>query len=358
MTDPNSRRSGFALPAVLAVTGVVILIFLVAMTALATLTGEARLARDRVRFLERAMTVEAALSYIAATEPIGPLGFSVGAPRNQDAFTGPATVGADSSGTVRLLRLDGTPYSLDMAGPMTISAQDQAGLINLPRLDPPAFRRLMIELGVPASTAPAMLARYQDYIDSDDLRTGNGAESGDYPNGGPANRRLLQPSELLSVLGMREAVDKARWRGIRDDLVSNEGELTANLNTATPATLRIKFGLTDAQTEALITARERAALRSLLDYVAITGAPLPEPSELVYMFPTGQISFTIRDGLSPWAYRARMTLSPGQLSQPIWIDQVQMVEQRRNESQPSSSANVIARDGAGTDENRFPYTFD
>lgn len=358
MSRARPIRSGFSLPAVLAVTGVVTLIFLVAMTALSTLTGEARTARERVRFLERAMTAEAALAYIAATEPIGSEGFSVGAPRSQDAFTASTLAGSGATGTVRMLRLDGTPYTLDLNGPMTISAQDQAGLINMPRLDPPAFRRLMIELGVPETMAPTVMARYRDYVDSDDLRTSNGAERGDYPTGRPANRRLLQPSELLSVLGVRDAVDKTRWRAIRDDLVSNEGELTSNINTATPATLRVRFGLTDPQIEALMTARARGPLRSLLDYVAITGAPLPEPSELTYMFPTGQISYTIRDGLSPWAYRARMTLSPGQLSQPIWIDQVQLVEQRREDSPPSGSANANARNGAGTDENRFPYSFD
>ncbi|MGN7099928.1 hypothetical protein, partial [Brevundimonas diminuta] len=62
-------RRGFALPAVLAVTGVVTLIFLVAITALASLTAEAAAARARVRFLQRAMTAEAALAYMAATCP-------------------------------------------------------------------------------------------------------------------------------------------------------------------------------------------------------------------------------------------------------------------------------------------------
>jgi hypothetical protein len=358
MNSKRTSRSGFALPAVLAVTGVVTLIFLVAMTALATLTGEARMARDRVAFLERAMTVEATLAYIAATEPIGPQGFNVGGVRSQDAFTAPNLAGADSTGTARLLRLDGAAYTLDLDGPMTVSAQDQAGLINLPRLDSAAFRRLMLELGVPATSAATVFARYQDYVDADDLKTTNGAERADYPVGGPANRRLLQPSELLAVLGVREAVDKDRWRQIRDDLVSNESELTSNLNTATAATLRIRFGLNPAQTEALLAARQRAPLRSLLDYVAITGAPLPEPQELLFMFPTGQINVTIRDGLSPWAYRTRMTLTPGHLFQPIWMDQMQVVEQRRGDAPPSNSARNLARDGADTDENRFPYSFD
>ncbi|MGO4410932.1 hypothetical protein AB4Y66_12880, partial [Brevundimonas sp. M-11_2] len=71
------RRDGFALPAVLAVTGVVTLIFLVAITALASLTAEAASARVRVRFLQRALTAEATLSYMAATEPMRAYGFGV-----------------------------------------------------------------------------------------------------------------------------------------------------------------------------------------------------------------------------------------------------------------------------------------
>ena len=65
-------RAGFALPAVLAVTGVVTLIFLVAMTALSSLTAEAASARARVRFMTRAMTAEAMMVYMAATEPTAP----------------------------------------------------------------------------------------------------------------------------------------------------------------------------------------------------------------------------------------------------------------------------------------------
>ena len=355
MIDRRARSAGFALPAVLAVTGMVTLVFLVAMTALTTLTGEARLARERVRFLERAMTVEATLAYIAATEPIGPEGFSIGAPRAQDAFNIPGVSGGDQTGTARMLRIDGRPYALDLDGPMTVTAQDQAGLINLPRLSEPAFRRLMVELGVPSGSSATFMARYQDYIDADDFRTPGGAERSEYPDGGPANRRLLQPSELLSVLGLRDAVDKRRWRDIRDDIASNHGELTSNLNTATPATLRVTFGLTPAQAAALIAARERAPLRSLLDYAAITGAAMPEPSELIYIFPTGQISYTIRDGLSPWAYRARMSLTPGDDNQPLWVDQIQVVEQRAADTTPGPDT---AQPNARTNEDRFPYTFD
>jgi hypothetical protein len=48
---------------VLAVTGVVTLIFLVAMTALASLTAEAASARARVRFIARALTAEAMMTF-------------------------------------------------------------------------------------------------------------------------------------------------------------------------------------------------------------------------------------------------------------------------------------------------------
>ena len=77
------RRIGFALPAVLAVTGVVTIIFLVAMTALYSLTSEAASARARVRFLQQAMSAEAALSYMVATEPLSARGVSVGSGRQQ-----------------------------------------------------------------------------------------------------------------------------------------------------------------------------------------------------------------------------------------------------------------------------------
>ena len=87
MISDRRTRDGFALPATLAVLGVVTLIFLVAITALASLTAEARSARDRVRFLQQAMTAEATLAYLASTEPLRPQGFAVGAGRILDEFS-------------------------------------------------------------------------------------------------------------------------------------------------------------------------------------------------------------------------------------------------------------------------------
>lgn len=95
------RRSGFALPAVLAVTGVVTLIFLVAITALASLSAEAASARARVRFLQRAMSAEAALSFMAATEPTRAYGFGVNDIRQTLEMEGPQQEPSNVSGVLR-----------------------------------------------------------------------------------------------------------------------------------------------------------------------------------------------------------------------------------------------------------------
>lgn len=318
-------RKGFSLPAVLAVTGVVTLIFLVAITALASLMAEAASARARVRFLERAMTVEATIAYIVATEPFAPRGIEIGAPRRVDLILGQAP--DQSSGLPPAeLRLDGRPYSVDLNGPLSVSLQDQAGMINIGRLDDDAFRRLMLALGVAASEARDLRARYIDYVDADDLKQVNGAEKRDYEGGGPPNRGLIRPTEWLSVLGARTTVDPARWHALRPDLAHDPAEGSVNLNTATPRALEVRFGLTAQQAEAAIEARNAAAFSTISDFNAATGAAIPDYVLALYTYPSGPIIYTIRDGRSAWVYRGRLAPTPGDLEQPVRIDQTELLE--------------------------------
>ena len=174
-TSPRSRRTGFALPAVLAVTGVVTLIFLVAITALASLTAEANSARARMRFLQRALSAEAALAYMAATEPMKANGLSLNDLRAFNEYGETQPEATPSGLAVELVRLDNRPYLMDVDGPLILRLQDQAGMINLMRLNGPPLTRLLERLGVAASQRDILAARYQDYVDLDDLRQPNGA---------------------------------------------------------------------------------------------------------------------------------------------------------------------------------------
>lgn len=332
------RREGFALPAVLAVTGVVTLIFLVAITALASLIAEANSARARMRFLQRAMTAEAALAYMGATEPMRPNGLSLNDLR---AFNenGETVAETGSSGLpVELVRLDARPYLMDIDGPLVVQLQDQAGMINLAQLNGQPFVRLMDRLGVEASLHDVLAARYQDYSDMDDFRQPNGAERRDYREGRPANRPLLRPSEWLSVLGAREAVERRSWAAIRDKLASDPISGAVNINTASRETLMVLFDLTEDQVAAVFKEREIAPLLSINALETVTGAQPALDSERIYTFPSSSLVFTIRDTRSAWTYRARLSLTPSGLEQPLWIDQIELTEAPRRAVADTSDA--------------------
>ena len=333
------RRDGFALPAVLAVTGVVTLIFLVAITALASLTAEAASARARVRFLQRALSAEATLSYMAATEPMRAYGIGVNEVRGfmDERQTEPLP---DQSGaTVERIRLDDRPYLIDIDGPLVVRMRDQAGMINMAILYGQPYERLLEKIGVDAGLRQEMIARYQDYFDVDDLKQPNGAERSDYPNGGPANRRLMRPAEWLSILGAREAVDKQRWRELRNDLAADPTSFATNVNTASPAVLAVMFGMNEGQAQALIRAREEAPLTALTQITDITGIAFSDVDfERSYTYPAGTTILTIRDTRSAWTYRARLSLTPSGLEQPLWIDQIELTEAPRRAVADTSDA--------------------
>ena len=340
-------RPGFALPAVLAVTGVVTIIFLVAMTALYSLTSEAASARARVRFLQQAMSAEATLSYMVATEPLSARGVSVGSGRLQfDSLDAADDGGQVASGQAPAeVRLDGRPYALAMNG-LIVSLQDQAGMINLAYLSPAQMSRLLVRLGVGGDLAMSIGPRYLDYVDVDDLRQPGGAERSDYVGGGasgPANRRLRRASEWLSLLGVRRAIDGRRWRALQNYLVVDANTVGVNVNTASPEALAVLFGADARQAEVAARTRDVAPFVSLPQFIGVTGVPAVLDDEGIYTFPSGGVWATLRDTHSPWVYRSRITLTPSGQEQPLWIDQTDMLEAPRR--QPAEVKDVP----------RFPY---
>jgi len=90
--------------------------------------------------------------------------------------------------------------------------------------------------------------------------------------------------------------------------------------------LQIRFGLTEDQAASAIAARERAPILSVTDFAAITGTTVVDDPLAIYTYPSGRIVFTIRDTQSPWIYRGRLVLTPGDPDQPFWIDQTETFE--------------------------------
>lgn len=314
----RSSRDGFALPAVLVVTAVVTLIFLVAMTALDSLNREAGAARQRVDAAARSMTAEARLTYLAATEPLGSQAIRLGNPRVVDEFATQAA--AVTASTRPPLRIDGRPYAVpDLAVRMEV--QDLSGLINLHRLDEAAFRRLLVMAGASPGEAEDLWPVFLDYVDMDELRRPGGDETG--PSGGPppANRPLRHADELLAVPGVAEAVDQGAWRRLRPELVADHTQATLNINTAGHAFFDVMFGMSPADTAEAIAFREDRPFTSLFQLRQVTGAPLQLDDELIFTFPSGRFEVRVEDQTSDWVYRSRVVLTPTHPERPFWIDQ-------------------------------------
>ncbi len=309
--------NGFALPAVLTVTGVVTLIFLVALSALESLTREAAEARARVDFAARAMRAEARTTYLLATEPLGSQALFVGAPRLIDDL---GILEDDSAEGVRRLWIDGRPHE-DETVRVRIALQDAAGQLNLATLSPAGFVRLGAELGLEPEEAERLHARLQDYVDRDDERRPNGGESRDYRQGAaPAQQHLRTPDELLSVLGVREQVNPDAWRRLRDGLAYDPIRSQLNVNTATSVLLRVELGLTTAQTEAVLIARAAGPFRSLAEFVSSVAGADPVLDDEDVTSPAPVFTLTVWDDLSRSRYRARLFLTPNGDRRPFWID--------------------------------------
>lgn len=322
------KSGGFVLPTVLVTISVVTLIFLVAMTALASLTREAAEARARARFLQHAMSVEARLTYLAVTERLSPTGIWVGAPLPPGEFQS-LTQEEDAAfrvgmATAQQLRFDGRPYRVGSEA--AVRVQDQAGLINITRLSGLEMERLMSRLGATSQEARSLSAALLDYIDPDAIPTLNGAEAAQYPAGasGPANRPLRSPDEFLSVLGARDAIDQAAWRALRPALASDHLAFRRNVNTAGSDALQILFGMTERQARTTITARESNPFNTLDEVVALTGAAIPTDVEIAPVFASGRSVYSVQDFRSRWTYTGRLITTPSHPERPFWIDLIDL----------------------------------
>ena len=335
-------RPGFALPAVLGVTGVVTLVFLVAMTALASLTAEAASTRARLRFLQNALSQEATLEYLLATEPLNNSGIAVGASRSAPGFESVETVATPAPTGSDIIYLDGRQYLVGDAENTVVELRDQAGMINIAGLNDVQMGRLGPLLGLPATASRNLFAIQSDYVDADDLRQPAGAERQDY-GGDLANRQFRRPSEWLSLLGIRQAVDMPRWRQLRSEVAVDHTLPSVNVNTASSSTLQVLFGVTAQQADSAIRARQVTPFYSLQEFTSAAGVP-PQMEDGLYTFPSGRVVFTIRDTRSPWVYRARLTLTPTGVEKPVWIDQSELTEAPRRAAADTSNAV------------RFPYS--
>ncbi len=156
------------------------------------------------------------------------------------------------------------------------SVQDEGGLVsvNAPRYLP--FAALLRHVGISDSQVEGIVARVEDFIDSDNVLNLNGAERYDYLQGGeppPLNWIMTSPDELRSVLGVNRLLDPAQWERLRP-LLTTRSVYSYNFNTMRPELLAALLGLDDAGVLRILEERERGSLWRLSRIAMLSGVHL------------------------------------------------------------------------------------
>jgi DNA uptake protein ComE-like DNA-binding protein len=257
-----------------------------------------------VAFEADALTLEARAAFLAATRPLGPA----------------AALAGEGQNAPPLLALDGRPYA---AGPdIVVSAQDEAGLVNLDNLPAPARVRLFAAMGVSPADQAAMADRLGDYMDVADLKRPQGADAADYARAGlpaPPKGPLVRRAQALGLLGWDAAVGSERWRAFADNVTADPSAGDSNVNTATATTLEVLYGLTPSQAQAAIARRGLAPYAELEALGRTVGLKLPSDAERSYTMPNGRFALKVEDAAAGLAYRSRLILSPDDPSRPFWV---------------------------------------
>lgn len=213
------------------------------------------------------------------------------------------------------MRLDGRPYS-ESGG--QVQLQDLGGLVDLNAAPDAQLLRLLNGLAVPVDTSLALVDALRDYVDTDDLRRLNGAESAQYRAMGradlPRNDLLQSPLELRDVYGW--SGQSTLWRGGRLlDLVTTDGTPRVNPNTAPWQVLSTLAGVSPEAARAIIEHREIEPVSAAwMDRMLGTRFDtLPSPLQT---FPSRAVRVTQRVPGLPWGLRYNVQLTPKGVSTP------------------------------------------
>jgi len=221
--------------------------------------------------------------------------------------------------------LDDRRYSVDNT---TLQVQDTRGLLNLNIVSDERLFRFLDAMGVPADQRSHLIDTLRDYIDEDDLRRLNGAESSEYRKLGlppPTNLPLLSPLELKNVLGWRDMAPLWQNKITVANLTTIGKVFGTNPNTAPWQVLVSLPGVTPGIAQAIIIRRQLEPDIGEGFITQITGSS-QEMGQIVAL-PADSVRVTQHaDGL-PWALRYNVSLTPMSSISPWDIDYFYRLEQ-------------------------------
>jgi len=242
--------------------------------------------------------------------------------------TTPFSVYGLGSSETDAIALDDRPYLA--AGGTLVRLQDDRGLIDLNAADDVRLGRLFSILGVPAAKHAALIDALRDYVDEDDLKHLNGAESADYAAAGmppPRNARLITPLEARDIFGWGD-VPQLWQNNLLPRLATTSGIYSLNPNTAPWQVLATMTNMTPEAARALIRTRTSTPVVDPNQFGALTGIRVHNDPFMPDMlaFPADSVRVTQQATTMGWGWQYNVTLTPVSAIAPWRIDYSSRVE--------------------------------
>ncbi len=253
--------------------------------------------------------------------------------------TRPPQADARGDAHARLVQ-DGRLYR--MPDGALVSVQDGRGLISLNRGDRRVLRALLVQDGVPFREVQAMIDVLDDYIDTDQLKRLNGAESPEY------RLRGLPPPRNDWLLSVRELEGLPLWRDDTGRLARLAPMLGTQLNnlgnpaTASPAVLRAMFPTASpAQLDQVLRLRRLGQLTNGAQAQALTG--LPFASDDFYFLPGFESRVAVWAPGLPRGHEYNVRLTPaGELGPWVITEQHSTKRLKTSDEAPRALAFPLA----------------
>lgn len=235
------------------------------------------------------------------------------------------------------IALDDRPYR---GGASTVQLLDARGMLNLLNASDDQLFRFLGAMNVPADQRAGLIDKLRDYVDEDDLRRLNGAESKEYAEQGlppPRNAPLITPMELKNVMGWRDTA--ILWQPVPvTDLTTTAAVTTINPNTASAQVLMALPGITPEIAQAIITRRQLGPVTvELIGQMA--GVELQQFPPQVIAFPSDSVRVTQRANGMPWAIRYNIQLTPQSGISPWKINYFYRLEEKTDSDHAINGSN-------------------
>lgn len=259
----------------------------------------AREARNAARVLTEMESTRAEILFRLGTSDLSPYG-----------------LGSDPGNAIRL---DDRPYR--GTGADIVRLQDARGLVNLNFVDRVFLSRLLGEFGVPVERRDSLMDMLQDYIDTDDFRRLNGADTREYLAAGlppPPNDWINSPYELQSIFGWRD--ERRLWDDKRFlQAVSASRVFGFNPNTAPIEALASLPGSNRDLAAAIIALRRSSPILSPEHLEGMAAGAKLGGVEII-VSPSASMRVTHQAAGVPWMIQYGLTFMPASNVAPWRVD--------------------------------------